>query len=53
MPGKCLTRDSRTKKRLSSLSKQEVQKVEKIDIFPKGFTHEFGLKIAVSPTFIS
>ena len=35
-PGKCLLGDSRTKKRLSRLQKQEVQKVKKIDIFPKG-----------------
>ena len=57
-PGKCLLRYSRAIKRLSTLSKQEVQKVEKltffyaiktrssknrkIDIFSKGLTHGFG-----------
>ena len=46
-PGKCLLRYSRTKKTLSSLSKQEVQKVEKLT-----FLHGFGLKMALFPTFI-
>ena len=32
--------------------KQEVQKVEKIDNFPKGLTHGFGPKMAIFPTFI-
>ena len=35
-PGKCLLRYSRTKKRLSRLSKQEVQKVEKLTFFRRG-----------------
>ena len=39
------------KKRLSRLQKQEVQKVKKIDIFPKGLTHGFGPKMAIFPTF--
>ena len=29
----------------------EVQKVEKVDIFPEGLTHGFGPKIAIFPTF--
>ena len=32
--------------------KQEVQKLKKIDIFPKGLTHGFGPKMAIFPTFI-
>ena len=39
------------KKRLSSLQKQEVEKVKKIDIFPKGLRHGFAPKIAIFPTF--
>ena len=35
-PGKCLLRYSRTKRRLSMPSKQEVQKVEKLKFFQKG-----------------
>ena len=46
-PGKCLLRYSRTRKTLSRLSKQEVQKVEKLT-----FLHGFGLKMALFPTFI-
>ena len=46
-PGKCLLRYSRTKKTLSRLSKQEVQKVEKLT-----FLLGFGLKTALFPTFI-
>ena len=40
------------KKRLSYLQKQELQKVQKIDTFPKGLTHGFGRKIAIFPTFL-
>ena len=36
MPGKCLLRYSTTKKRLSSLQKQEVKKVEKLTFFQRG-----------------
>ena len=50
-PGKCLSRSSRTKKRLSRLLRQEVQIVEKINIFPKGLTHGFSQKMAIFPTF--
>ena len=35
-PGKCLLRYSRTKKCLSSLYKQEVEKVEKLRFFQRG-----------------
>ena len=49
-PGKCLLRYSRTKKCLSRLLKQEVQKVEKLT-FLKGLTHGFGAKMAIFPTF--
>ena len=35
-PGKCILRYSRTKKRLSRLSKQEVQKDEKLTFFQGG-----------------
>ena len=51
-PGKCLLRYSRTKKRLSRLYNQEVQKVEEVDIFPKGLSNGFGPKMAIFPTFI-
>ena len=34
-----------------SFKKTEVQKVEKIDIFPKGLTHAFGTIIAIFSTF--
>ena len=35
-PGKCVLQYSRTKKRLSSLCKQHVQKVEKLRFFQRG-----------------
>ena len=50
-PGKCLLRYSGTKKSLSRLKKQEVQKVEKIDIFRKGLTYSFVPKMAIFATF--
>ena len=50
-PGKCLLWYSKTKKRVSRLYKQEVQEVEKIDLFPKGLTHCFGRKMAIFQTF--
>ena len=50
-PGKCLLRYSRNKKRLSRLYKQEVQKLQKIDLFPKVLTHGFGPKMAIFPIF--
>ena len=40
------------KKRLSYLQKQELQKVQKIDTFPKVLTHGFGPKITIFPTFL-
>ena len=51
-PGKCLLRYSKTKKPLSRLQKQKVQKVEKLTFFPKGLTHGFGPKMAIFPTFL-
>ena len=39
------------KKHLCRLLKQEVKKIRKIDIFPKGLTHAFGPKMAIFPTF--
>ena len=45
------SRYSRTKKRLSRLQKKNVQKVEKIDICPKGLTHGFVPQMAIFPTF--
>ena len=47
---KRLLRNSRTKKRHSRLSKQEVPKSRKIDIIPKGLTRAFGTKMAIFPT---
>ena len=49
--GKCCLRYSRTKKRLSRLQKQEVQKSRRIDIFPKGLIHGFAPNVAIFPTF--
>ena len=45
--GKYHERYSGTKKRLCRLEKQEVQKVQKIDIFPKVLTHGFSPKKAI------
>ena len=50
-PGKCLLRYSRTKKCLSRISKEEVQKVEKLTSFSKELTHGFGPKVSIFPTF--
>ena len=36
-PGKCVLRYSRTKKRLSTLYKQQIQKVEKLRFFQRGW----------------
>ena len=49
--GKCCLRYSRTKKRLSRLQKQEVQKSRRIDIFPNGLIHGFAPNVAIFPTF--
>ena len=40
------------KERLSKLKKQQVQKVEKLEIFPNGLTHSFGPKMAIFPSFV-
>ena len=50
-PGKCLLRYSRTKKCLSRVQKQEVQKGEKLTFFVKGLTHGFSPKMPIFPTF--
>ena len=50
-PGKCLLRYSRTNKRISRLTKQEVQKVETLTFFQKGLTSAFGPKMAIYPNF--
>ena len=50
-PGKCLLWYSRTKKRLSRLWKQTVQKVEKLTFLLKGLTPGFGPNMAVFSTF--
>ena len=50
-PGKCLLRYSRTKKFLSRISKEEVQKLEKLTSFSKGITHGFGPKVSIFSTF--
>ena len=52
MPGKCVLRYSRTKKRLSRLKKPRSSKSRKIEIFLKRLTHGFDWKIAIFPTFI-
>ena len=51
-PGKYLSRYSTTKKRLPRLKKTDVEKVKKINIFPKGLNHAFSPKMAIFPTFI-
>ena len=43
-PGKCLLRYYTTKKLLSRQQKQELQKVQKIDVFPKGLIHGYNKK---------
>ena len=40
--GKCLLRDSRRKKRLSRLLKEEFQKVEKLRFFQRGYSIVLG-----------
>ena len=50
-PEKCVLQYSRTNKGLSTIWKQEVEKVKKKNIFPKGLTHSFGIKIAMFRTF--
>ena len=50
-PGKCILRYSKTKEHFSRLQKQEVQKVEKLNFFPKGINHGFRRKMAIFPTF--
>ena len=51
-PGKCILWYSITKKRLSRLKKQDVQRVEKLTFFLRVLlTHAFGPKMANFPTF--
>ena len=38
--------------RLSRLKKQQVQKVEKLEIFPNVLTHSFGPKMTIFPSFV-
>ena len=47
--GKSVLQYSRTKKRLSSPQKKQSSKSRKIEIFPKGLTHGFDQKMAISP----
>ena len=49
-PGKCLLRYSRTKNAFLGYLKKKF-KSQKIDIFPKGLTHGYGLKMPIFPTF--
>ena len=50
-PGKCLFRSSRAKKRVCRPEKQEVEKLKKNDVFPKGLTHGFGPKMTIFSIF--
>ena len=50
-PGKCLLLYSRTKKNAFLGYKKIKFKKSKIDIFPKGLTHDFGIKMAISLKF--
>ena len=45
-PGRCVSRYSRKKKRLSTLKKNKKFKKSKICIFLKGLVHDFGQKLA-------
>ena len=49
--GKCLLRYSGSKKRHCNLLKAKSLQSRKTDIFPRGLTHGFGLKMADFPTF--
>ena len=49
-PGKCVSRFSRNKTRLSRPKKQKFKKLKKW-IFPKGLVHGFGQKSAIFPPF--
>ena len=40
------------KERLSRLKQQQVQKVDKLEIFPNGLTHSFGPKMTIFPSFV-
>ena len=51
-PGKCFLRYSRTKKTPFWAIKTRSLKSWKIDIFPKGLTHRFGPKMAISPKIV-
>ena len=48
--GKCFLRYFTPKKLFSTLYKQQVLKVKKIDIFTKGLTHGFCPKMTILPT---
>ena len=50
-PGECFLRYSRTKEGRFWAIKTRSSKSPKIDIFPKGLTHDFGPKMAIFPTF--
>ena len=50
IPGKCVLRYFRTKKRLSRLLKQEVKKVEKLTFFQR--VYGIGPKMAFFPDFL-
>ena len=50
-PGKCLLRHSKTKKTPLQATKTRSSKSRKIDIFPKGLTHDFGPKMAIFTSF--
>ena len=50
-PGKCILQYSRTNKMPLYPIKARRSKRGKIDIFPKGLTHDFGPKMAIFPTF--
>ena len=48
-PGRCVSRYSRKKKRLSMPKKNKKFKKSKICIFLKGLVHDFGQKLAIFP----
>ena len=50
-PEKCVSQYSRTKETPFYAIKTRTSKSRKSDVFPKGLTHDFGLKMAIFPPF--
>ena len=50
-PGKCLYDIPKRRYAFLGFKAKKFKKSKKIDIFPKGLTHGFGIKIGIFPTF--